>query len=173
MQNISETVSNVPLHIGVGNLKAIAYYTILPLFVKWSKNHPLSIDDLRLRSKEWVELIPLGPGAEDVEAISGKFLQQRGKSKAQQYRLSKVVELYLEISFEIYTKVSEHLDELQLEDIHDQPGITESEHEGGQDLADSEIGGEIMRDAAKKNTRKRQLSVRNHIQSDKSKQLTK
>lgn len=118
-QNISETISNIPLHIGVRDLKAVAYFTLLPLFVKWSKNHALSIEDLRLRFKEWVELIPQGPDDEDINAISNKFYVPKGKSKTLQFQPSKVLDLYLEIGYETYSRVMEHLEELlQNEEVH-------------------------------------------------------
>ncbi len=71
------------------DLKAIAYFTLLPLFSKWSKEFPLSVNDLQLRFKDWVELIPLGPKDEDVNAISSKFFIPKGKSKALQFQPNK------------------------------------------------------------------------------------
>jgi hypothetical protein len=59
--HILETVSNIQIHISVKDLKAIAYFTLLPLFSKWLKEFSLSINDLQLRFKGWVELIPLEP----------------------------------------------------------------------------------------------------------------
>jgi hypothetical protein len=98
----------------VKNLKAIAYFTLLPLFSKWSKEFPLSIDDLQLRFKDWVELIPLGPGKdEDVNAISSKFFVPKGKSKALQFQPNKVLDLYLELSNERYREISDHLDDIE------------------------------------------------------------
>jgi hypothetical protein len=75
MQNISETISNIPVHIGVQELKNIAYLTLLPPFIKWSKNDFLNISDLCLCFKDWVELIPLGSGNEDVDAITRTLMQ--------------------------------------------------------------------------------------------------
>jgi hypothetical protein len=115
VQNISETVSNIPLHIGVKDLKAIAYFTLLPLFSKWSKQFPLSIDDLQLRFKDWVELIPLGDkdNGEDVNAISSKFFVPKGKSKALQFQPNKVLDLYLELSNDRYREILDHLDDIE------------------------------------------------------------
>ena len=45
LQNLSETVSNIPVYIGVQELKRIAYFT-LPPFMKWSRDYTLSIEDL-------------------------------------------------------------------------------------------------------------------------------
>jgi hypothetical protein len=117
LQNISETVSNIPLHIGVQDLKAVAYFTLLPLYSRWSKDHSLSIDDLRLRFKDWVELIPLGPDNEDINAISSKFYVPKGKSKVLQFQPNKVLDLYLEISYETYSQVLERLEDLQNEEV--------------------------------------------------------
>jgi hypothetical protein len=34
-KNVSETQGNIPVHIGVQQLKTIAFYTILPAFLKY------------------------------------------------------------------------------------------------------------------------------------------
>ena len=68
-----ETISNIPLNIGVGHLKAVVYFTILPLFLKWSHDYPLSINDIKLHNKNWVELLPKGLGNEDLNAIESEF----------------------------------------------------------------------------------------------------
>ncbi len=113
VQNISETVSNIPLHIGVKDLKAIAYFTLLPLFSKWSKEFPLSVNDLQLRFKDWIELIPLGPKDKDVNAISSKFFVPKGKSKALQFQPNKVLDLYLELSNDRYHEILDYLDDIE------------------------------------------------------------
>ena len=95
------------------DLKAIAYFTLLPLFSKWSKEYPLSIDDLQLRFKDWVELIPLGPKDGDVNAISNKFFVPKGKSKALQFQPNKVLDLYLELSHDRHREILDHLDEIE------------------------------------------------------------
>ena len=85
--------------------------------MKWSKDYLLSLDDLRLRSKEWVELIPLGPGDEDINAISNKFFAPKGKSKVMQFQSNKVLALYLELGYEQYCKVLDRLDDLENEAV--------------------------------------------------------
>jgi hypothetical protein len=105
MQNISETISNIPVHIGIQELKNIAYLTLLPPFIKWSKNDFLNTSDLCLRFKDWMELIPLGSSNEDVDAISSKFFLPKGKSKTIQFHPNKVLELYLELIFDRYAEV--------------------------------------------------------------------
>ena len=117
-QNVSETIPNIPLHIGVKDLKAVAYFTLLPPFTNWSKYYMLPVNKLRLRFKDWVELIPLGPDNEDINAISSKFYVPKGKSKVLQFQSNKVLELYLEISHETYSEVLDHLEELQNEEVH-------------------------------------------------------
>ena len=160
-QNISETISNIPLYIGVRDLKIIAYFTLLPLFLKWSKDQPLSIDNLQLRFKDWVELIPLGSGEEDVNAISSKFFVPKGKSKVLQFQRNKVLDLYLEMTYEMYSQFSDHLAELQNAEVrllftnrliplltypaqfvvHDQPRKTTQSYitKAGESLFDSEV----------------------------------
>jgi hypothetical protein len=81
--------------------------------LRWSKDYPLLLDDLRLRTKEWVELIPMGPGDEDINAISIKFFAPKGKSKVIQFQSNKVLGLYLELGYEQYRKALDHLDDLE------------------------------------------------------------
>jgi len=120
LQNISETVSNIPVYIGVRELKRITYFTLLPLFMKWSKNGTLAIEDVRLRFKDWVELIPAGPGNKDVGAISGRFFLPKGKSKAIQFHGNKVLELYLELAYDKYAEVLNRLDDIEEELVRSQ-----------------------------------------------------
>jgi hypothetical protein len=70
-----------------------------------------------LRFKDWVELIPLGPDNEDINAILNKFYVPKGKSKVLQFQANKVLELYLEIGYETYSGVLERLEELQNEEV--------------------------------------------------------
>jgi len=99
VKDITETISNIPLHIGVANLKVIAYYMILPMFLKWSHDYPLSIDDVKLRNKNWVEMLPKGPSDEDLNTIEGEFYTFKGKAKTRQFLPSKVLDLYLGIGY--------------------------------------------------------------------------
>ena len=74
------------------------------------------MDDLRLRFKDWVELIPAGLGDQDVNAISSKFFQPKGKTKTLQFTSKKVLELYLELVHEQYADIVARLDIAEMED---------------------------------------------------------
>jgi hypothetical protein len=112
-QNISETIFNIPVHIGVQELKNIAYLTLLPPFLIWSKDDILAIKDLCLRFKDWVELIPLEHGHEDVGTISSKFFQPKGRLKTIQFNPNKVLELYLELAYSRYAEILGHLEDME------------------------------------------------------------
>ena len=111
VKDITETISNIPIHIGVANLKVIAYYTILPMFLKWSLNYPLSIDNVKLRNKNWVELLPKGPGDEDLNAIEAEFYTFKGKAKSRQFLPNKVLDLYLGISYALRSEIEDYIEE--------------------------------------------------------------
>ena len=115
LQNISETVSNIPVYIGVRELKRITYCTFLLFFMKWSKKCTLAIEDVQLRFKDWVELIPAGPGNKDVGAISSRFFLLKGKSKMIQFHGNKVLELYLKLAHDKYAEVLNCLDDIEEE----------------------------------------------------------
>ena len=72
----------------------------------------LLLEDLRLRFKDWVELIPIGFGDEDVNAISSKFFQPKGKMKTLQFVSNKVLDLYLELPYERYAKILACLEDM-------------------------------------------------------------
>jgi hypothetical protein len=114
-QNISETIANIPVYIGVQVLKNIAYFTLLPPLIKWSKNDTLDIEDLCLRFKDWVELVSLGSGDEDINAIASKFFIAKEKSKTVQFHPGKGLELYLELPYNQYAEILQHLEELEEE----------------------------------------------------------
>jgi hypothetical protein len=110
-KDITETITNIPLRIGVANLKVVTYFTILPLFLKWSHDYPLSINDVKLRSKNWVELLPKGFGDEDVNAIENEFFTLKGKAKTRQFLPNKVLDLYLGISHLLRNEIENHIEE--------------------------------------------------------------
>ena len=116
-KDITETVTNIPLSIGVSHLKAITYFTILPLFLKWSQNYPLSIDEVKLRSKNWVELLPKGSGDEDVNAIENEFYTVKGKAKMRRFLPNKVLDLYLAISHLLRNEIEDHIEDLELNTV--------------------------------------------------------
>jgi hypothetical protein len=105
------------VHIGVRELKNIAYLTLLPPFLIWSKDDILAMEDLRLRFKDWVELIPLGHGDEDVGAISSKFFQPKGRSKTIQFNPNKVLELYLELAYNRHAEILGRLEDIEVEPV--------------------------------------------------------
>ena len=81
----------------------IAYFTILPLFLKRSHDYLLyvSMDDVKLCSKNWVEMLPKGPGDEDADATENKFFTIKSKAKTCQFLPNKMLDLYLGISHKL------------------------------------------------------------------------
>lgn len=108
-KNVSETQGNIPVHIGVQQLKTIAFYTILPAFLKWSNNYPLTIEHIRMRDKKWVEFIPAEP---DVDAVAKDFYVFKSKAAAgsggkKVFRAGQA-NLMLEIECEKYQEILEY-----------------------------------------------------------------
>ena len=109
-KNVSETQGNIPVHIGVRQLKTIAFYTILPAFLKWSNNYPLTFEDIRMRDKKWVEFVPAEP---DINAIAKDFYMFKTSGKAAANGGKKVfrtgqAHLMLEIDCEKYQEILEY-----------------------------------------------------------------
>ena len=75
--------------------------------------HPtLAMEALQLQSKDWVELIPVGPGNTDMGAITSKFFLPKGISKAIQFQSKKVLQLYLELACDRYAEILMHLEDM-------------------------------------------------------------
>ena len=109
VKTIFEAISHVPVHIGVGDLKFLAYYALLPQYLEWSKGFPLEIAECQLRDKNWVELISRQP---DIDAIADKFFACKGKRKVKTFSAKSVAELYMCIRYEKYDAILEHLVQL-------------------------------------------------------------
>jgi hypothetical protein len=108
-QNILKMINNV--HIGVHDLKIIAFLTLCPLFLKWSKDYFISIDEVCLHSKDWVEMV-LIIGAPDVDTIVRKFFVAKGKARSVQFHAGKGIKVFLELEHEKYQQIIIHLEEL-------------------------------------------------------------
>jgi hypothetical protein len=117
VKDIMETISSIPLHIGVSHFKAIVYFTILPLFLKWSNKYPLSMDDVKLHNKNWVKMLLKGPGNENVDAIKSKVFTFKGKVKTCQYLLNKVLDLYLGISYAKQNEIDNYIEECKIKTV--------------------------------------------------------
>jgi len=81
------------------------------MFLKWSHSYPLSIDDVKLRNKNWVELLPKGPSNEDLNAIESDFYTFKGKSKTRHFSANKVLDLYLGIGYTLRSEIESHIEE--------------------------------------------------------------
>jgi hypothetical protein len=102
-KNVTETIDSVPVHVGAYQLKYVCYLTVLHKFLEWSRGVPLDISEIRLRNKLWVLIEPLN-GIEDVDAVSKKFFEPRGKNKLTVFHAGTGVDLCIEISSEKYDK---------------------------------------------------------------------
>ena len=103
-QNICDTVGNVPAHIGVWDLKKICFATLLPRFLKWSKDYPLTITDVSLRKKDWMELSPPAQGP-DTDAVWDSFVTETKKQKGpgtKKFSPGNGIDLILGIEHEVF-----------------------------------------------------------------------
>lgn len=99
------------MHIGACDLKNVVFLALLPQISQWSKQFLLSANDLRLREKNWVELIPsLVQGVADVDAIAQRFFvlkRAKGKSEGRIFQSGEIT-VYLELPYGKYQQVLEH-----------------------------------------------------------------
>jgi len=72
IQDILQAVDNVPVHIGAVDLKSLLYEHILPAWRVYTEGFPLEINDIIMRSKEWVEIKLLN---QDQDIISHQFFK--------------------------------------------------------------------------------------------------
>ncbi|KIM36153.1 hypothetical protein M413DRAFT_449355 [Hebeloma cylindrosporum] len=109
ISNLYEAVNNIPVHIGVSNLKHILYHALHPQFLDWSKGFPLSIEECELRDKNWVQLLPRQP---DIDAIAEQFFEAKARSKVKVFSAKKSADLSLCVKNEKYQDVLQHLIDL-------------------------------------------------------------
>jgi hypothetical protein len=103
------------VHIGACDLKNVVFLALLPQISQWSKQFLLSANDLCLREKNWVELIPsLVQGVADVDAIAQRFfVLKRGKGKSEgRIFQSGEITVYLELPYGKYQQVLEHFENI-------------------------------------------------------------
>jgi hypothetical protein len=111
----------VPVRIGAIDLKQAAFITLHPKFLVWSKGYPITLANVTLRSKDWVEIIPkfsTRPG-EDVDAIKDHFYKPRGRAKAISFSAGSGINVYLEIHYGVYLKILEHQENKENHDNED------------------------------------------------------
>ncbi|KAH7904510.1 hypothetical protein BJ138DRAFT_1019060 [Hygrophoropsis aurantiaca] len=108
--DITESIGNIPVHIGARDLKTIVYVTLHPMFVKWSLGLTFTLDheDVHLRlGKSWLEIHPRVVG-DDIDAIATHFISQTAKGGTK-FKPGKL-ELHLEISKELYNEAQTRID---------------------------------------------------------------
>ena len=108
-QNLYDAINNIPVHIGLSNLKHILYHALLPQFLEWSKGFPLSIEECELRDKNWVKLVPRQP---DIDIIADQFFEAKAKSKVKVFSAKKSADLSLCIKNEKYQEILQHIVDL-------------------------------------------------------------
>lgn len=99
---MSETIADVPVHIGAVELKKILYDQILPLWKRRTNNFPLPIDHIIMRSEKWVVLAPRNP---DIDIIADQFFKI-GKKGSRVFKTGTCVILFHipNDDFDIYLK---------------------------------------------------------------------
>ncbi|KAF8907004.1 hypothetical protein CPB84DRAFT_1959743 [Gymnopilus junonius] len=131
--NVMETQKNIPVHIGVEDLKILSFYTALPSFHIWSFDYPLDIQNIKLRDKNWVEFVPRA--IDDRDAISDQFfISIGGKTKGKKFKTGQA-KLILELDYKVYQKIIQYreqkLDEQEAEERVKQESRVTSQPEAG------------------------------------------
>ncbi|KAG6907733.1 hypothetical protein DXG01_007591 [Tephrocybe rancida] len=121
VQNIVESVDNIPVRIGYYQLREVAFNAVLHHFLKWSHNYNLSIEDCGLRTKHGVEILPVH--TPDTDVISEPFFKAKGQNKAVKTFTGKApIDIWLTIPFEVYEAV-----QVRLEHIENPPPVNNLE----------------------------------------------
>lgn len=82
VQDVLQAVDDIPVHIGAVELKSILFERLLPAWKIYTRGYPLEIDDIIMRTKDWVEIQPLNP---DRSVISRPFFKH-GKNGATTFK---------------------------------------------------------------------------------------
>jgi hypothetical protein len=100
LQGIIKAVDNVPFRIGARELKEYLFAAILDHWNLFSKNFPLSMEDIMMCNSNWAHLLPIQP---DVNAITRYFLKgAKGK-----FRPGKC-QIFFHVSNEYYACCLQH-----------------------------------------------------------------
>ncbi|KAJ4463808.1 hypothetical protein C8R41DRAFT_872311 [Lentinula lateritia] len=73
-------IPGVHINIGMHALKALALSKILPMWQQWSSNYPLSICNISMKDKNWLEFEPLN--IHDTDAIKAQYYSNPKKANA-------------------------------------------------------------------------------------------
>lgn len=105
--NIAESMNNIPVNIGVKELKDIVFTMLLKPFFKWFNDFPLSLDDVVLRDKNWVEYVALDP-QRDANAVSASFFSVKGRRGTKKFNPGQGIDVLLELPWEKFEAANAH-----------------------------------------------------------------
>ncbi|KAL4269042.1 hypothetical protein AB1N83_001843 [Pleurotus pulmonarius] len=106
--NIMEAIGNVPVHIGVAELKDLLFGALKERWDRYSKSFPLHAGDVTMRCKDWT---PMRVSEPDVDAVLHYFQKKKGKNLVIEVKENKKNIVYLEVPMEIINQVLTLLEE--------------------------------------------------------------
>ncbi|KAJ7630219.1 hypothetical protein FB45DRAFT_832782 [Roridomyces roridus] len=112
IHDIYMAMNNVPVNIGVRDLKELVRILLLPQIISWVRGYDLSTVDFTLRKEHWIELVAQHP---DVNAIAEDFFVTKANPRGLQTRTfsnKHPAKLYLGIDNPTYNTILAHFDEL-------------------------------------------------------------
>ena len=119
-------------------MKGILYNAVIPRWNTWTNDFPLQIDDIIMRDKNWVELVPMVP---DRDIIFKHFLSGRGK-KGPTFKSGKTV-IQFHVPNEIHAAMLEKRDTDELaeleSEVREKKAMTESRDVGSESSVTAEF----------------------------------
>ncbi|KAF5366064.1 hypothetical protein D9757_012396 [Collybiopsis confluens] len=117
---VSESMANIPVHIGAKALKLTVFHMLMPKFVKWSRGYPLEINDCELRdgapSTKFPELHSRHPTLDRDAIADSRFFKKSGKSQVlvfNQANARKATRIALFLSEEVAHKIEAHCEQYE------------------------------------------------------------
>lgn len=110
-----QAIDDVPVHIGAVELKNLLYDQILPSWLAYTEGYPLDINNIILRSKDWVEIQPLNP---DRDAISCSFFKT-GKNGGITFKMGHCL-VHFNILNRIYNEYLDYAEKKEEERLNNQ-----------------------------------------------------
>ncbi|KAL1687134.1 hypothetical protein GGG16DRAFT_117262 [Schizophyllum commune] len=86
IRDIWRVISNVPVRIGAADLKALCIKELQPSFANHFPGVSISPSDIRLCSKNWIDIVPPENGEPDIDAIAHEFIKTNKKTGLPEYR---------------------------------------------------------------------------------------
>ncbi|CDO70145.1 hypothetical protein BN946_scf184783.g29 [Trametes cinnabarina] len=107
IQEVTETIGSVDVHIGARDLKLLAWQQLESAWMRVTRSFPIGLDDFVLRNRKWAKIEPRSPI--DCDALADEFFKEKKPGAGIKFDPGKGTEVYLHVLPDKWREVEEHL----------------------------------------------------------------